>query len=92
MELKAQGEDEGEDDLDKRLGIVEELEGGGLIVEVDGNRPVLLGRLGGLDHVSSPCGWQSVWMRHREDNVLKDQAYSERIEASPLNPVESAGI
>jgi hypothetical protein len=88
VELKAQREEEGQDELNKCFGVVEELEGGGIIVEVDGNRSVLSSRFVGPDHVSSPCGWQLVLMRYREDNVLKDQAYSERIGASPLNPME----
>ena len=41
VELKAQSEEEGQDELDKRLGIVEELEVGGFIVEIDGDRAVL---------------------------------------------------
>jgi len=32
--------------------------------------------------------WPLVRMRHHVGNVLKDQAYCERIEASPLNSVE----
>jgi hypothetical protein len=30
-----------------------------------------------------------VWVKHREGNVLKNQAYGERLRASPLNPMES---
>jgi hypothetical protein len=89
VELKAQREDEGQDELDERLGIVEELEVGGFIVEVNGNGAVLSSRFGGLGHVASPCGWQSVWMRHGEVNALKDQADGERIRTPPLNSGES---
>jgi len=31
-------------------------------------------------------------MRHHVGNVLKDQAYCERIEASPLNSVECGNV
>ena len=77
MELKAQGAEKGQDDLDDCVGIVKELAVSGLIVEIDSHGSVLSDRFGGLGHVSSPCGWQSVWMRHRVGNILKDQAYCE---------------
>ena len=87
-ELKTQGEDESQDELDECFAIAEQLKVGRLIVEIDGDRAVLSGRFGGLGHVSSPCGWQPVWIRHREDKALKDQADCEGIGASPLNPME----
>jgi hypothetical protein len=34
------------------------------------------------------AGWQSLWMRYREDKAWKDRADCERIGASPLNPLE----
>src|SRR6266446_245105 len=34
------------------------------------------------------CRWPLARMRHREGNVLKDQAYCERLGASPLNSGE----
>src|SRR5215510_7384537 len=34
--------------------------------------------------------WPLVRMRHRGGNVLRDQAFYERLRASPLNPMESA--
>src|SRR5215470_19766495 len=52
-ELKADREEEGKDELDKRLGIVQERKVGCLIVEVDGNGAVLAGRFGSLSHGSS---------------------------------------
>jgi hypothetical protein len=57
-------------------------------VEIDGDGAVFAYRFGSLAHVSSPCRWPLVRMRHREGNVLKDQAYGERLGASPLNLVE----
>jgi hypothetical protein len=92
VELKAQREDEGQDELDKRLAIAQEFCVGNLIVEVDGHGAVLSGRFSDLGHVASPCGWPSVWIRHGEADVLKNQADGERIGASPLNPMESAII
>jgi hypothetical protein len=43
---------------------------------------------GGVSHVSFLCRWPLVWMRHRERNVLKEQAYCERLGVSPRNPME----
>ena len=57
-------------------------------MEIDGDGAVFACCFGGLSHVSSPCRWLSVKMRHRDGNALKDQAYGERIGASPLNPME----
>ena len=53
-ELKAQGEDKGQDELDKCLAIVNQLKVSGLIIKVDGNRAVLSFRFGYLSHVSPP--------------------------------------
>jgi hypothetical protein len=50
-ELEANREDESEDTLDKRLGVVEERKVGRLIVKVDGDGPVVACRFGGLSHV-----------------------------------------
>ena len=53
-ELKAEGEEEGKDELDKRVGGVEERQVGRLIVKVDGDGPVVACRLGGVSHVLIP--------------------------------------
>jgi hypothetical protein len=50
-ELKAQREDAGQHKLDERLAIVEELEVGGLILEIDGDGTVFTGCFSGLGHV-----------------------------------------
>jgi len=47
-ELKAQGKDEGEDKLDKRLAIADQLEVGGWVLEIDGDGVILACRFGGL--------------------------------------------
>src|SRR5687768_4780749 len=54
-ELKPQREDEGQNKLDKRFAIVEQLEVGGFIMEIDGEGTVLAFGFVGLCHVSSPC-------------------------------------
>ena len=73
-ELKTRGEEEGEDELDKRLGVVKEPVVSRFVVEIDGDGAVCAGRFGGLSHVASPCRGLSVKMRHREGNAWKDQA------------------
>jgi hypothetical protein len=87
-ELEAEGEEEGEDAFDKRFAITKELEVGGFGVEIDGDGAVLACRFGGVSHVSSPGQRPLVRMRYGDGNVLKDQAYCERLGASPLNSVE----
>jgi hypothetical protein len=48
FELKADREDEGKDELDKRLGVAQEGNVGRLIVDVDSDRAILACRFGGL--------------------------------------------
>ena len=88
-ELKAQGEEKGKDEFDKCLAIVHQLQVGGWLLEIDRDGTVLAGRLSALSHVSSSVKWPLVRMRHRGGNVLRDQAFYERLRASPLNPMES---
>jgi hypothetical protein len=71
-ELKAQGEDEGQDKPNECFAIAEQREVDGLIMEIDGEGAVLAFGFVGLWHVSSPFVWRWVGIRHREDNVLKD--------------------
>jgi hypothetical protein len=81
VELKTQGEEKGKNEFDKCLAIVNQLEVGGFIVEVDREGAVFAWWFGGLFHVSAPFGWGLVRMRHREGKVLKDQASCERLGA-----------
>src|SRR5260370_38126243 len=53
-ELEAHREEEGKDELDKRVWGVEERQVGRLIVKVDGDGPVVACRVGGLSHGSPP--------------------------------------
>src|SRR6266436_1422906 len=87
-ELKAEGEEEGEDELDERVGVGQEPKIGRLIVEIDGEGAVVTYRFGGVPHVSSPGQRPCAQMRHGEGNVLKEQGYCERLGSSPLNSVE----
>ena len=51
-ELEAEGEEEGEDKLDKRVGVAQEPKVGRLIVEIDGDRTVFACQCGSPCHVS----------------------------------------
>jgi hypothetical protein len=53
LELKAKGEEKGEDELDKRLAVVEELKVGRFIVEIDGDGAVISSLSGRISHGSS---------------------------------------
>jgi hypothetical protein len=53
LELKAKGEEKGEDEFDKRLAVVKELKVGPFIVEIDGDGAVLASLAGRLSHGSS---------------------------------------
>src|SRR5262245_7287223 len=48
--LEAEREEEGEDKLDKRFAIVDQLEVGGWVLEIDGDGAVLACRFGGVAH------------------------------------------
>jgi hypothetical protein len=51
-ELKAEGEEKREHELDKRLSITKELKVSRLILKIDDDGTVLACRLGGLSHLS----------------------------------------
>ena len=87
-ELKAESEEKREHEFNKRFGGAQERKVGRLIAEVNGDRAVVAYRFGGVFHVSSPGQMSLARMRQDEGKVLKEQAYSERIETSPLNPME----
>ena len=53
-ELKAEREEKCAHELDKRLGVTEELKVRRLVLKIDGDGPVLACRLGGVSHVLIP--------------------------------------
>ena len=54
-ELKAEGQEKGEDEFDKRLAVVKELKVGRFIVEIDGDGAVVPRPCGRCAHVSPLC-------------------------------------
>jgi hypothetical protein len=53
--LKATGQENGQDELDKRLAIVKQAKVGGVILEINGDRAIFTGRFGRAWHVSPPA-------------------------------------
>jgi hypothetical protein len=84
-ELKAEREEKREHELDKRLGVTQELKVRRLVLKIDGDGPVLACRLGCLCHLSPPLRWSLALMRHHGGNVLKYQEYCEERRVLPLN-------
>ena len=61
-ELKAQGQEEGKHELNKRLAITQQLKVGGFILEIDSNGAVFACSFGCLSHVSLPgYGGRDSW-------------------------------
>ncbi len=75
-ELKAQGQDTGEDAFDKRPAIAKQLNVGGFILEVDGDGTVYARRFGRCAHVS-PLGHQV--------SQAEETSWGERVEISRLS-------
>jgi hypothetical protein len=73
FELKATGEEKGEDEFDKRLAIVKELKVGRVIVEIDGDGAVVPHPCGGCAHVLPQIIRSRQLMRYDGDNTLQYQ-------------------
>ena len=52
VELKAEREDKGEDKLDKRFAVADQVEVGRWVLEVNGDCAILACRFGSLSHIS----------------------------------------
>jgi hypothetical protein len=59
FQLKADGEDEGQDTLEKRLAVSYQAQVGGFVSKIDGDGPVFSRRCGRCAHVSPLC--HQVW-------------------------------
>ena len=89
-ELKAESEEKRAHELDKRLGVTQELKVRRLVLKIDGDGAVVACRLGCLSHLSPPWRWSLALMRHQGGNVLKYQEYCEERRVLPLNSMECA--
>jgi hypothetical protein len=54
LELKAKGQEKGEDTFDKHLAVAKELKIGRLVLKINGDSPVVVGRFGRCAHVVTP--------------------------------------
>src|SRR3977135_981133 len=53
IELEAKSQEKGQNEVNERFAIAQQLKVGGFIVKIDGEGAVLAGRFGALSHVSS---------------------------------------
>src|SRR5215510_2312253 len=87
-ELKAEGQDEGEDTFDKRFAVTKELKIDRFVPKIDGDGPVFVSPFGCLSHVLPSVLRSRKLRRHHRGNALKSQAYCEELRVPPLNSVE----
>lgn len=87
-ELEAKSKEKGHNELNERFAIAQQLQVGGVILEIDGNRAVFSCRFGGVAHVSPLWYRVSNVIRHDAGNALKFQENRDGIRALPLNPLE----
>src|SRR5215475_11513097 len=81
LELKAQGEEQGEDEFDKRLAVVKELNVGHFIVEIDGDGAVVARLAGCGPHGSSSGQMVSAADDPQWRNTYTISRGSRRVEA-----------
>ena len=84
-EWKAEGQEKGEDAFDKRLAITKQLIVGGFILEIDRNGTIFTCPIGGFGHGSPQVMRSQSLMGYHAGNILKLQAYCERLRALPRN-------
>src|SRR5215471_16975083 len=88
LQLKAEGQDEGEDTFEERLAIVQQLEIGRFILKIDSDRTVLPGPFGSLPHVSLQRRRSWKLKAHNGGNTLKLQASRDGLRRLPRNRLE----
>jgi hypothetical protein len=88
LELKAEGEEKGEDEFDKRLAVVKELTVGHFIVEIDGDGVVVAGLAGRVSHGSPSGQMVSTADDPKWRNTCTIARGSRRRGLPPLNPME----
>jgi len=87
-ELKAKSQEKGHHELNERVAIAQQVQVGGFILEIDGNRAVYSCRFGGVAHVS-PLWYRVVnVIRHDAGNAWQFQENHDGLRVLPLNPLE----
>ena len=88
FELKAKGQEQGEDAFEKRFAIAKQLIVGRFVLKVDSNGPVFAGLAGGVAHGSSSGQIVGVADDPTWENACAIARGWEDVEALPLNWVE----
>jgi hypothetical protein len=89
-QLKAQGQEKGEDAFDKRLAIAKQLKVGRFVSKIDSDGAVFAGPFGSLPHVSPPDIRSRQQMRHDGGHTLQYQDHREGFRALLLKAMECA--
>jgi hypothetical protein len=87
-ELKAKGEEKGEDAFDKRFAIAKQLIIGRFVLKVDGDGPVFTALAGGVAHGASSGQMVGMADDPTWGKPAQLQGDGEGVEALPLNWVE----
>src|SRR5215470_18603937 len=90
LQLEAEGQKEGEDTLEKRLAIAQQVEVGGFVSKIDRDGAVVARRFGCGAHVSPSVIRARTLMGHDGGNALQPQELCEGLRALPLNSMECA--
>jgi hypothetical protein len=87
-QLKAEREDESHHQFDKRLAVVQQLNVGRFIVEIDGDGTIVPRPFGCLPMCYLPIIRSQKLVRHDGGNTLNSQDYREGFRTLPRNPME----
>jgi hypothetical protein len=88
LQLEAEGQKEGEDALEKRLAIAQQVEVGGFVSKIDSDGAVASCRFGCCAHVSPSVIRACTLVGHDGGNALQSQELCEGLRALPLNSME----
>jgi hypothetical protein len=88
LQLEAEGHQEGEDALKKRLAIAQQVEVGGFVSKIDRDGAVVSRRFGCCAHVSPSVIRARTLMGHDGGNALQSQELCAGLRALPLNSME----
>jgi hypothetical protein len=88
FQLKAQGEEKGEDTFEERLAIAKQLEVRRFALEIDSDGAVFSRRFRCCAHVLPLCHQSRKLRRHSGGNALQSQAHCEGLRRLPLKAME----
>src|SRR5215471_13690185 len=88
LQLEAEGQKEGEDALEKRLAIAQQVEVGSFVSKIDSDGAVVSCRFGCCAHVSPSVIRARTLRGHDGGNAVQSQELCEGLRALPLNSME----